>query len=104
MLTEPGGLKIVAVGSVMTKAWDLLKEGKCNLHSDEKVVDLTMITPGFMEAVSSEGVEFTLVMLKEGVSSAIGGAALGAKAAGLVLKLDYESTTSQLFHYKPYNM
>ncbi len=27
MLKEPGGLKIVAVGSVMTLGWDLLKEG-----------------------------------------------------------------------------
>ena len=28
LLEESGGLKIVAIGSVMTKAWDLLKEGK----------------------------------------------------------------------------
>lgn len=59
---------------------------------------------GFMEALSGEGVEFTLVMLKEGVSSAIGAAALGAKAAGLSLTLDYSSNTTQLFHYKPYNV
>ena len=57
-----------------------------------------------MEALSSEGVEFTLVMLKEGVSSAMGGAVLGAKSAGLSLSLDYSLTTTLLFHYKPYNM
>lgn len=57
-----------------------------------------------MEALSSEGAEFTLVMLKEGVSSAIGGAVLGAKAAGLTLDIDYSSNTTQLFHYKPYTM
>ncbi len=57
-----------------------------------------------MEALSGEGVEFTLVMLKEGVSSAIGGAVLGAKAAGLSLELDYNANISNLFHYKPYNV
>ena len=57
-----------------------------------------------MEVLSGEGIEFTLVKLKEGVSSAIGGAALGAKAAGLTLSLDYASNTTVLFHYKPYQM
>ena len=27
LLVQPGGLHIVAVGSVLTKAWELLKEG-----------------------------------------------------------------------------
>ena len=27
LLTQPGGLRVVAVGSVLTKAWELLKEG-----------------------------------------------------------------------------
>lgn len=85
LLQDQGGLKIVAVGSVMTKAWELLKEG-------------------FMETLSSGGVEFTLVMLKEDVSSALGGAVLGAKFAGLSLALDYASNTTLLFHYKPYNV
>jgi len=57
-----------------------------------------------MEAMSGEGIEFTLVMLKEGVSTALGGAVLGAKAAGLTLSLDYSTTTIELFHYKPYDM
>lgn len=57
-----------------------------------------------MEALSNEGVEFTLVMLKDDVSSAMGGAVLGAKSAGLSLSLDYSSTTTLLFHYKPYNV
>lgn len=57
---------------------------------------------GFMEVLSSEGVEFTLVMLKEGVSSAMGGAVLGAKSAELSLSLDYSSNTTLLFYYKPY--
>ena len=56
-----------------------------------------------MEAVKSEDLEFTLVMLKEGVSPAIGGAVLGAKAAGLSLRLDYTSNTTLLFHYKPHH-
>ena len=57
-----------------------------------------------MEAMSGEGIEFTLVKLKQGVSTALGGAVLGAKAAGLPLSLDYSSTTTELFHYKPYDM
>ena len=57
-----------------------------------------------MEAMSGAGLEFTLVMVKEGVSTAQGGAVLGAKAAGLSLSLDYSSTTTKLFHYKPYGM
>ena len=57
-----------------------------------------------MEALSGEGVEFTLVMLREDVSSAIGAAALGAKAAGFSLPLDYSSNITTLFHYQPYNV
>ncbi len=57
-----------------------------------------------MEALSGEGIEFTLVKVNEGVSTALGGAVLGAKAAGLSLTLDYSSTTTGLFHYKPYDM
>jgi hypothetical protein len=57
-----------------------------------------------MESLSGEGVEFTLVMLKDGVSSAIGGAMLGAKSAGLSLNMDHSATTTLLFHYKPYNV
>lgn len=62
------------------------------------------VTAGFMEALSSEGVEFTLVRLNEGVSSAMGAAVLGARSAGLLLSLDYFSTTELLFQYKPYNV
>lgn len=95
----------------MTKAWELLKEGVCILSQvygalwfiHARTISLTTPT-GFMEAVSSEGVEFTLVMLKEGVSSAIGGAVLGAKTAGLSLSMDYSFNTTVLFHYKPYNI
>lgn len=57
-----------------------------------------------MEALSGEGVEFTLVKLCEGVSSANGGAVLGAKAAGLSIDLDYSVNTTPLFHYQPYNV
>lgn len=64
----------------------------------------SLIGSGFMEAVSGEGVEFTLVKLKEGVSSAIGAAALGAKFAKLSLPLDFASNVCELFHYKPYNV
>ena len=27
LLSQPGGLRVVAIGSVLTKAWELLKEG-----------------------------------------------------------------------------
>ncbi|XP_064383181.1 N-acetyl-D-glucosamine kinase-like [Halichondria panicea] len=82
LLCEPGGLHIVAIGTVLIKAWDLLKEG-------------------FLSALSDTGVEFTLVSLKEGVSSAVGAAALGAKAAGLSLTMDHAANVNVLFHYKP---
>ena len=76
-----------------------------NLSSLIHTCTCVYTTPtGFMEAVSNEGVEFTLVMLKEGVSSAIGGAVLGAKTAGLSFSMDYSSNTTVLFHYKPYNI
>ena len=57
-----------------------------------------------MEALSGEGVEFTLVKLKKDVSSAVGAAVLGAKAANLSLPLDYSSNTISLLHYQPYNV
>ena len=56
---------------------------------------------GFIEALEDRKVEFTLVALKEGVSSAVGAAALGAEEAGLSLSVDYAANTYQLFHYKP---
>ena len=57
--------------------------------------------PGFISALSDTGVEFTLVTLKEGVSSAVGAAALGAKAAGLSFTMDHTANVNVLFHYKP---
>ena len=56
---------------------------------------------GFIEALEGRKIEFTLVALKEGVSSAIGAAALGAEEAGLFLPIDYAANTYELFHYKP---
>ena len=55
--------------------------------------------PGFLEALRDEDVEFTIVTLR--VSSAIGAVALGTKAAGLSLPLDFAANTTVLFHYKP---
>ncbi len=54
-----------------------------------------------MCALSEAGVEFTIVTLREGVSSAVGAAALGAKAAGLTLSMDHAANVNVLFHYKP---
>ena len=56
---------------------------------------------GFLEVLESKRSEFTLVGLKEGVSSAIGATALGAEGAGLSLPVDYAANTYELFHYKP---
>ena len=71
----------------------------CISISSVKIV-LFMLS-GFVEALASERKEFTLVALKEGVSSAIGATALGAKEAGLSLPIDYAANTIELFHYKP---
>ena len=56
---------------------------------------------GFLEVLERKRVEFTLVSLKEGVSSAIGATALGAEEAGLSLPVNYAANTYELFHYKP---
>ena len=58
-----------------------------------------LIPPGFLEALKDESVEFTVVTLK--VSSAIGAASLGTKAAGIALSVNYAANTDTLFHYKP---
>lgn len=80
LLTQPGGLHIVAEGSVLSQCWDMLKEG-------------------FLEALEDEKLEFTIVILR--VSSAVGAAALGAKEGGASLSQDFSSYTTTLFHYKP---
>jgi len=56
---------------------------------------------GFLSSLSETRVEFTLVTLKEGVSSAVGGALLGAKSAGDSLSVDHASNVTVLYHYKP---
>lgn len=55
---------------------------------------------GFLSALNDTGVEFTLVSLKDGVSSAVGAASLGAKAAGLSLHIDHSANVDVLFHCK----
>lgn len=59
------------------------------------------IATGFIEALKSEKIEFTLVALQVGVSSAVGATALGAEEAGLSLPIDYAANTYELFHYRP---
>lgn len=53
---------------------------------------------GFLSALGD--IEFTLVCLKEGVSSAVGAATLGAKAAGVSLHIEHSANVDVLFHYK----
>ena len=62
---------------------------------------LYLLCTGFLCALSDSRVEFTIVTLKEGVSSAVGAAALGAKAAGLTLAMDHTANVNVLFHFKP---
>lgn len=65
------------------------------------LIYLFLCLKGFIEALESAKIEFTLVALKEGVSSAIGAAALGAEGVGFSLPIDYAANTYQLFNYKP---
>jgi N-acetylglucosamine kinase len=74
-----GGLHVVAVGSVLTHCWDLLREGFLSVAG---------------EAVS----ELTVVRLT--TSSAVGGAILGAREAGVSLPVDYQANTHLLEHFK----
>ncbi|GFN78114.1 N-acetyl-d-glucosamine kinase [Plakobranchus ocellatus] len=78
-----GGLPIVCVGSVF-KSWKLLE-------------------PGFVECMSSRAAEtgireVTLFSLTNDAS--VGAAALGAKAAGKILPLDYSSNANIFFTAK----
>lgn len=62
---------------------------------------LSNAATGFTEALKTEKIEFTLVSLQAGVSSAVGATALGAEEAGLSLPIDYAANTYELFHYRP---
>ncbi len=57
------------------------------------------VIPGFLEALAGEGVEMTVVALQ--VSSAVGAASLGARAAGNTLPLNFADNTRLLFNHKP---
>ena len=58
----------------------------------------TLTHSGFLEVLKEDQIEFTLVSLKTGVSSGIGAAALGAKAAGLSVQIDYDYNVNVLYH------
>jgi N-acetylglucosamine kinase len=75
----PGGLRIVAVGSVLTHCWDLLREG-------------------FLSVVGEVVSELSVVKLC--VSSAVGGAILGAQKLNFTLPVNYSANTNLLEHFK----
>ncbi|CAI8047731.1 N-acetyl-D-glucosamine kinase [Geodia barretti] len=75
----PGGLRIVAVGSVLTHCWDLLREGFLSVVG-EVVSDLSVV--------------------KLCVSSAVGGAILGAQKLNFTLPVNYSANTNLLEHFK----
>ncbi len=54
--------------------------------------------PGFLEALDGMCVELTVVVLQ--VSSAVGTASLGARAAGHTLPINFADNTRLLFHHK----
>jgi N-acetylglucosamine kinase len=75
----PGGLRIVAVGSVLAHCWDLLREG-------------------FLSVVGEVVSELSVVKLC--VSSAVGGAILGAQKLNFTLPVNYKANTDLLEHFK----
>ena len=81
LLTTPGGLHVLAVGSVLTHCWDLLQEG-------------------LLEALRGSDIS-TITIVKLKVSSAFGAAVLGSKAAGSVLNIDLSTNTSLLYSGSP---
>ena len=56
---------------------------------------------GFLSVLHKAVDELTVVKLT--VSSAVGGAVLGARAAGFDLPIDYHGNTTLLEHYKLHN-
>eukprot|EP00731_Ephydatia_muelleri_P021116 Em0013g843a len=81
LLTLPGGLHVLAVGSVLIHCWDLLKEG-------------------LLEALTGSSIS-SITIVKLEVSSAFGAAVLGSKAAGNVLNIDLSANTSLLYSGSP---
>ena len=109
LLQTSGGLHIVAVGSVLTHCWDLIRDGEPPLpparqppsslsHSLSLSLSLMLTPAGFLSVVQESVEELTLVSLS--VSSAVGGAVRGAEAANLKLPMDYQTTTKPLYHYR----
>ena len=80
LLTGPGGLPIVCVGSVW-KSWDLLK-------------------PGFIAAIQERGIltEFSLISAK--CSAAAGAAYLAARHHSLPFTYQPEMMGQEIFHWK----
>ncbi|XP_052227642.1 N-acetyl-D-glucosamine kinase-like [Dreissena polymorpha] len=84
LLDGPGGLHIVAVGSVW-KSWKFLKPGFLSVFKGKR-------------GAQSHIKELTLVGLKQPAS--LGAASLGARAVGVTLPLDYAANAEVFFHDK----